>query len=249
MDHFKSIGFDISQLQEYPQKAYDNNDVVKGNKGKYYKLPTDSSSVLIIALRPEGIFRKWSIVGINPHFEGVTKNTILIESFQEDEEHLEAVCYAWMSPNEPKSNPPGEFPFLFNLAYADRFKKVDLLGIRNVKITCYPHQLFSIADQNVDFESFLEQSFGRPAKLAKQAFICEGLFNGSQKGKPVALITGTIESVEKRKNNISGFEFYTCVLKTFNCKIDVVFSTEQTNHIPEVGNLVAGRFWLSGEVI
>lgn len=66
--------------------------------------------------------------------------------------------------------------------------------------------------------------------------------------RPVARIAGTIAGFAKRKNELSGEEFYWLRVKTPIGEIDVVSDPKWLPVEPSAGHRVSGTFWLSGKI-
>ena len=63
------------------------------------------------------------------------------------------------------------------------------------------------------------------------------------------MILRIIKSFEKRQKNLTQQPFYWLIIDTYGGDIDIVADTNLLPTDPQIGGVVQGQFWLSGQIV
>ena len=116
----------------------------------------------------------------------------------------------------------------------------------NIQLSAFAHNV-DIYESEEDYD---KKNTSEP-KFAMEHFIPTGLF--ADEGQPAtahAMFGGIIKTAEKRKNPVTGLEFYHALVKTFGGEIDVVISPDliENGTALEKDYILTGYFWLSAKI-
>jgi hypothetical protein len=159
------------------------------------------------------------LVGFNPHFAGSGKMRVdLLSMIERDSSDFDGGFHARF----------GETEFVFD---APDFRMVAEGGFpREVEL-----QLTAFASNDFKIIPSFEQLFESVPPPEPEI-----------PARPVAKIAAEIVGFEKRKNELSGEEFYWIQTRSGDAEIDVVSDLKWITGEIKTGDFVTGTFWLSG---
>jgi hypothetical protein len=126
----------------------------------------------------------------------------------------------------------------------DRSYELQLVGFASSLVLC--------AEE--DFDRAQASFFGVDAlspnqmRLAREAFLPEGMFGASDEvgERATAMLTGRVEAVIERENQLSGSRFVQVRVQTLGGSLDIVAPPEALEHAPREPKLAIARVWLVG---
>ncbi len=246
MSNFSNVGFNIGteeELYEVLRKAYPKSKQITTNQGDYLIYTDGSGAQLFIQsnIREE-------IAGVNPHFSGKSRRKVcLTNAIERQESELDGAFHAWADPVNPDDPDTGIYPFVFDVP--------DFRTTGNIK---FPQtvdiQLAAFAQDILLFEN--EDAYNNHStevKFASKSFVPSGLFFSEERNTPgrpeaTAMFTGSILHFEKKKNELTGDEFYWFFTDTLGGLVDVVADVRLVEETPVVNGIIQGQFWLSGQL-
>ena len=234
--HFEAIGINIDSLEEMEDlfsKCLEHGIETDTKSGKYFFWNMGDGAELWGQLDPE------NEAGLNPHFSGVSSFNAILESEIKDEERpvMDGSIYC--------QSVEGQYPFVVDIPDM-KVHNITYPKTCNIQLSAFAH--------NVDIyeseEDYNKKNTSEP-KFAMEHFIPTGLF--ADEGQPAtahAMFGGIIKTAEKRKNPITGLEFYHALVKTFGGEIDVVISPDliENGTALEKDYILTGYFWLSAKI-
>jgi hypothetical protein len=178
-----------------------------------------------------------SLVSLDPYFigeseiEGKLKRVIYNERYHEGGFVIEC------------SNSKDQFPIYFSSKDITEEKDIILHQIKKVQLTAFPREVKFF--KNANDPEFVN------TKLAEKSFVPSGLFmdQSDEIEKPEAIISGKIKNIKKHINKFSDLPFISILIETLCGSIDVVIDPVAIDHTPFEGDIVAGKFWLSGQLL
>ena len=247
INHLSAIGFPVSSEDDFNNLV---SEMLKReaqiwktpNGGKYARIDDSSSGAeLWFYLDPED-----NVVGINPHFHGFSRmrSKIWEKEPSEFSEFEGGYFHCWAV---PRSDDDSEFPYIFS-SPDYLWNTVELEKEYDVQLAGFPHEVMCY-DSLDDFMNNRESDLN----LAPKAFIPIGSFIPKKDREnvhpdPTALLTGTIKSINERKNQFTGTTFLVVRTETLCGELDIVLLREWLNKDPLVGGVLEGTFWLSGKI-
>ena len=79
-----------------------------------------------------------------------------------------------------------------------------------------------------------------------------GMFQSSDgaenQAKASTWFIGTVRAAETRRNELSGNDFYCCLIETHGGTLQAVFPSDMFDHAPQIGNVISGKYWLTGRL-
>lgn len=246
MSNLSDIGFptpDEQSINELIMHVLEVARQVDCPRGFYLK-HTDPSGAEIYL---QGNFNQ-ELVGFNPHFVGSSRRRVRIErAVERDSSELDGGFFARAVSDAGDE----EYPFVF-----------DVPDFRTVLIAQYPFdadiQLTAFGSN--DFRIFADEAEYDGAqdgetKFASRSFIPVGTFNiAAEDGnepppRPIGRFSGEVTAAERRKNEMSGEEFWWMLVETLGGEVDVVIDPRYVPAEPKPGGIVEGTFYLSGRIL
>ena len=114
----------------------------------------------------------------------------------------------------------------------------------NVQLALFPEAVSVFANE-ADFNA---SQAGRPTQYASSSLIPSGLF-GDPPPRPEAIAAGTITGIKHHTNKLTGLPFISAAFDTFGGVYDLVLPNAADTKELAIGNIVFGRFWVSGKII
>ena len=137
-----------------------------------------------------------------------------------------------------------EFPIYWNSKDILDLRNINLPQSKKVQVSAFPREIKFF--QNINEPDFTKTN------LTEKSLIPTGLFTSSASPmeKPEAVLSGVIKEIKGFTNNFSGLDFLSLKVETLGGMINIVCDLSLINDSkPEVGNIVAGQFWLSGNFV
>ena len=139
----------------------------------------------------------------------------------------------------------GQYPFVADIPDM-KVHNITYPTTCNIQLSAFAHNI-DIYESEEDYD---KKNTSEP-KFAMEHFIPTGLF--ADEGQPAtahAMFGGIIKTAEKRKNPVTGLEFYHALVKTFGGEIDVVISPDliENGTALEKDYILTGYFWLSAKI-
>lgn len=249
MSNLSDIGFGIQSEEDFYsllERAYEKSTPLKTTKGTYFQFSDKSGAELWIQMSKQN-----ELIGVNPHFKGKSKRLVSITaSIDRPESVLDGAFHSWAAPMENGNPESGAYPFVFDVPNHKKYDEIEIPQTIEIQLSAFAQEL----DYYESEDAFDNGQEGEP-KWTSQSFVPSGLFNiddGDDPSPPEALgiFAGIIKLTEKSKNEFTGQEFYWMLVDTLGGEIDVLADPRFfENAIPNVGGVVHGQFWLSGNLL
>lgn len=244
---FSAIGFavssgeDLAALATHVAERADTFDVPDG---QYLRWAPPSGEQLWLQLT-----RKGDAMGMTPHFAGRGRMRVGIEARVTRQTHtpLDSTFLGWANPPDGAST-GGEYPFAFDCPNGALHASLPLPATMEVQMAAFAQQV-SIYRSDEDYRA-AQEAQGLP--FAPRSFIPSGLIAPS--GEPLnppeshALISGVVVETAEPRNSVTGQPFCWALVDTIGGTFDVVIDFELLDGPVAVGNIVAGWFWLTGQL-
>jgi hypothetical protein len=248
MSNLSNIGFDVATADDFfalLERVYPLCKPIKSPAGTYFVYADPSGAELYLQFNTKN-----ECLGADPHFNGKSRQKVcLTHVVERPDGELDGAFHAWANPQTPDSPDEASYPFVFD---APGFKAIGPINFpRNVEI-----QLSAFARELRVYssESAYEAAQEGPVKYATQSFIPIGLFSLSDDNAPtspeaLAVFSGVIKAVEKKRNQLTKQEFYWLLVNTLDGEVDVVADLRYFEQAPVLQGIVQGEFWLSGRLL
>ncbi len=234
--HFEAIGIKIDSMEEMEDlfsKCLEHGIETDTKSGKYFFWDMGNGAELWGQLDPD------NEAGLNPHFSGTSSFNAILESEIKDEERpvMDGSVYC--------QSVEGQYPFVADIPDM-KVHNITYPKTCNIQLSAFAHNI-DIYESEEDYD---KKNTSEP-KFAMEHFIPTGLF--ADEGQPAtahAMFGGIIKTAEKRKNPVTGLEFYHALVKTFGGEIDVVISPDliENGTALEKDYILTGYFWLSAKI-
>ena len=234
--HFEAIGIKIDSMEEMEDlfsKCLEHGIETDTKSGKYFFWDMGNGAELWGQLDSD------NEAGMNPHFSGTSSFNAILESEIKDEERpvMDGSVYC--------QSVEGQYPFVADIPDM-KVHNITYPKTCNIQLSAFAHNV-DIYESEEDYD---KKNTSEP-KFAMEHFIPTGLF--ADEGQPAtahAMFGGIIKTAEKRKNPVTGLEFYHALVKTFGGEIDVVISSDliENGTALEKDYILTGYFWLSAKI-
>ena len=234
--HFEAIGVKINSMEEMEElfsKCLEHGTEINTEYGKYYFWDMGNGAELWGQLDSD------NEAGLNPHFSGSSSFKAILEREIKDEERPA------MDGSLHCQSVEGQYPFAVDIPDM-KVRKVEFPKTCSIQLSAFAH--------NVDIyeseEDYNKKNTSEP-KFATEHFIPTGLFtDDGQTATAHAMFGGIIKTAEKRKNSVTGLDFYYALVKTLGGEIDVVISPDliKDGIVLKKGYILSGHFWLSAKI-
>ena len=234
--HFEAIGIKIDSMEEMEDlfsKCLEHSIETDTKSGKYFFWDMGNGAELWGQLDPD------NEAGLNPHFSGTSSFNAILESEIKDEERpvMDGSVYC--------QSVEGQYPFVADIPDM-KVHNITYPKTCNIQLSAFAHNI-DIYESEEDYD---KKNTSEP-KFAMEHFIPTGLFaDEGQQATAHAMFGGIIKTAEKRKNPVTGLEFYHALVKTFGGEIDVVISPDliENGTALEKDYILTGYFWLSAKI-
>jgi hypothetical protein len=246
--HFSDIGFRIESSEEILPLARSlpaDTPVTRTPAGEYFRWSPGGGAELWFQRDSD-----LRLVGMNPHFDAQTPTRARLTARQPDPDHsLDGGFHLWLDPAGPisdgdGSDSEGATPLFVDLPDYRAHDALRLPVDVDVQIAAFAHRLEVYATE-ADL-----RATGSP--MAVESLIPSGLFfpGGGTKtpARAEAILYGTVEATEVRRNGATGHDFLWARVRTFGGRLEIVADPSLTEVRPVVGGIVGGTFWLSARI-
>jgi len=245
MDHLSPIGFKVQSQNDLIgiiEKVFEKGRYLSAGNAKYIVYSDNSGIEFWLQLDKRGEF-----IGGNPHFYGKSKRKVVLWSIKTNlGNEMDGAFHCWSEPPNLENAEKETFPFIFELPDFSLYKNIIIPQDVEIQLTAFAQEINYFENEKVFAET---QKTG--LKLATRSFISSGLFaqNEEDEKDATAIFSGVILELEKKKNKLTGQEFYWMLVDTHGGEIDVVTNIELLKQIPKVTGIIQGFFWLTGKII
>lgn len=239
---FRTIGYTVNSAEDlmrwasFAQSHGKKIDIP--NKGAYYCLRSESGAELWAQSNLNN-----QIMGLHPGFSGVSEIQIKAEPFiNEQFTVLDGGYDCWLITDEQ------EYPLIFEAPNFCEIPTENNVIEYAAQVSAFAKEVSIFNDQE---EMNSDSKFG---SWASKSFVPIGTFPSLENDTdftpgPIAFFTGFIKSVELRKNEITNVSFYWFLIDSLSAEYDVLVDPQLINKQPKVGQILAGKFYLSGKIL
>ena len=245
MSDLSNIGFTINSEDEFAsliEKSFETASQIEVPWGFYIHFIDSSGAELWTQLNLEGEF-----IGVHPHFHGHSRRVVAItKEIEGTETELDGMFHAWANPVELTEPESGDYPFVFNVPDIKVLDEIDYPQNVEIQLSAFAIELDVYPNEDDYYGSQDEE-----LQFAVESFTPVGLFEEDEDDvpEPYAIFSGVVQQSEKRKNEMTGEEFYWMLVETLGGEVDVVASLDMCEELPNPLSVIQGQFWLSGRVL
>lgn len=245
MSNLSNIGFCIeseSEFFELAEKVYKIGQKIRVKNGSYVFYSDSSGAELWVQLDKNN-----SLIGMNPHFNGVSKRNVSItEEVKPLETILDGAFQCWADPTNQSEPESGYYPFVFDLPNSKAIKNIKFPFYTTIQLSAFTQEIEIFKNE----DNFYSSQQDEP-KFASQSFLPLGLFNNSEENQSGAygMFAGFIKECELKQNTLTKNHFYHLLVDTLGGEVDVVLDNKLAITEPEKDDIIKGQFWLSGKLI
>jgi hypothetical protein len=243
MSHFSNIGFNVNSQEEFVglcQNVYKKTLKIKASGGTYFQYSDPSGAELWIQENS-----KKELIGANPYFHGKSRRSVQLTSKHKKEpSELDGFFMCEALSQDDKSG--SLYPFAFDVPDMQALPKLEYPYVTKIQLSAFAHAI-DLYENEKEFE---EQ---RVVKMSSKSFIPSGLFSSNEGNKTspdtTGIFVGEVKEAQIKINSLSGKKFYWMLVETFGGEIDIVATISQIAKEPQKGNIVSGKFWLTGRIL
>ena len=249
MSNFSNIGFDVKSEEDFLsliEKVHEKSVSLKTSKGTYFQYSDKSGAELWVQMN-----NKNQVIGANPHFKGKSNRKVSVtSSINRSESILDGAFHSWANPTEMNEPESGDYPFVFDVPNHKKHEGIETPQIVEIQLSAFAQEM-----EYYESEDAFDKGQKEEMKWASQSFVPSGLFNPDSEGTPenpeaFGLFAGIIRETEKRRNELSGNDFYWMLVDTLGGEIDVLADPNFFDKdLPKPGGVIHGQFWLSGYLL
>lgn len=249
MSHFSDIGFTMHSQEDFEalvDSAYSKSTATKVNEGTYFVYSDKSGAEMWIQFNNDN-----ECIGANPHYNGKSRRTVcLTNTMERPESELDGAFHGWAAPAEKNNPESGDYPFVFDSPGFKTTGNIPFPVDYDIQLAAFAQEL-SVFDNEQEYDN----SQASETKYAVQSFIPTGLFAAAENPEDddppqaLAMFTGIIKQYERKRNGLTGHEFYWLLVDTLGGDVDVVADVLFFEKEPVKGGVLHGRFWLSGQLL
>ncbi len=223
MSNLSDIGFptpDETAINEMIIHVLEIAKPIKSARG-FYLIYSDPSGAEVFL---QGNFDQ-ELVGFNPHFAGSSRRAVTLgAAVERDSSELDGGF---------RANSTGvEGEFVFDVPDYRMVAEGELPRPAQIQLTAFASNDFKIGDAG-----------------SESAFVPAPIIDPEIPPRPIATISGRIIESEKRRNELSGEDFYWFKVVTEGGEVDIVSDPKWVLTEPNPGDGVSGTFWLSGRIV
>jgi len=240
--HFSDIGFKldeydyIDELTEFIEENTENTDKISAGDEHYLVVSVDDT----VEMWFHSVYGETDIACVEPHYrsgmyyEAAGAGWVYIE-----DERMTGLLKVMLD----------GYPLNLNVSSAACLPEFEAGAPCTCEISCFA-ETYSVYD---DLEDFTENNdYGdiyKPQDVIPVG--CYEKFGNDEVAETSrAIITGIVKEVEVKVNGYTGNEFYLVKIESLNNSFALLIDPELADYEPpEAGNVVMGRFWLTGKVI
>lgn len=249
MSHFSAIGFlvntndDINQLIDKILPLTEHHSTQQNLS--YLRYTDPSSAEIWLCINNDN----QEIVNIAPCFSSKTSQKFGINHVIPIAEGQwgDGMAHGWLNVCEYNNETgwdDGDYPLVIDLPNYLDYQAND--KIRTAYLTLFAEYV-DIFDDEDAFHTSQKRNSQEPG-LGSEFFSPSGMFTDDEQSEPTAIVLAglTVIEAQKRTNTISNREFYWCRASTYGGEYEAVFDLEMFDDVPKVGNIIFGRYWITG---
>ncbi len=246
MSNLSDIGFPVNSEDEFAillEQAYESGNHLDTEHGFYVRYADLSGAELWLQFDHQG-----ELIGMNPHFRSGSRIKVgLLSPVERSQSPLDGAWIAWTNPTDPSDPESGDYPFVFDAPDARLQPHLLYPGEATVQLAAFSQEVRYYPSP----EAFHLAQQEEEVPFAIQSFVPLGLFTEDADSSPdaTALITGIIQEIESRKNQLSGQPFMVARLQSLGLEIDLLLDPLEMPESPKVGAVIQCQAWLSGQII
>ena len=242
MSNLSDVGFPTNsneELNKLVENWLKNITEIPCQKGSYLKFADESGAEIYLQMNFSG-----ELVGFNPYFNGKSRRKVFItELIERDTSELDGAFHAWANGEKIDD---GDYPFVFDVP--NMFSsQTDLPVACEIQLNAFATNDLALFES----EQLFADSQTDEIKLASQSFIPIGLFRQNEGIPPQAhaKFAGIVKEFELQTNQFTGANFYWFLVETLGGEIDVVSDPNYIKNEPQIGSIIHGSFWLTGQIL
>ncbi len=248
MSHFSAIGFlvNIDDIYQLIGKILPLAEHHGTQQNLSYLRYTDPSGAEVWLCSNND---NQEIVNVMPCFSSKTSQKFGINHILpiEDGQCGDGMAHGWLNAHDYDNDEgwnDGYYPLVIELPNYLDYQADD--KIRTAYLTLFAEDVDIFDDENA-FDEWQKQD-GRELSFSSEFFGPSGMFTDDEQSEPTAIVLAglTVIEAQKRTNTISNREFYWCRASTYGGEYEAVFDLEMFDDIPKVGNIIFGRYWITG---
>ncbi len=190
-----------------------------------------------------------NMVGMNPHFNAVTPTRTRLTARQPDATYpLDGGFHLWLDPqplDEDGDAETGAAPLFVAVPDYRAHDALELPIELDLAIAAFAHTLEVYATE--------AEMHATGSMMSVQSLIPSGLFlpGGVVKSpaRAEAILYGTVEATEMRRNGATAREFIWARVQTFGGRLEIVADQSLAATSPVAGGIIGGTFWMSARLL
>lgn len=191
------------------------------------------------------------VIAMRQHFAGNLYQYISINgAIPSSESPLVGYYCGWVNPDVDRDDEEisidGDYPVVFDCTAFDYYRELPFPVIARVQLTAFAIQ-FGIVDPAKERPTISEP----PVRLGDEFYIPTGTLHPDTEEKytPIAMFGGTVTSCRVLYNMVSKQNFTHATIRTYGMEIDTVIAQHSLERTLKEGDLVQGRFLITGNII
>lgn len=241
--HFSMVGYDLdaSSIEAFQTELVEITDrceiVVLDDRHTLCRIADAQGGEIYLGLVSDG--PGFSLHTANPAFTGSSRMPVRYQATV-SEAQWEPFEYALSVTVSDL-----DIPVLIDLADPREIGEFTEGQALMLDVTAFTYNPQLYVDENAYYEA--QKEGGEETVFASNHFIPSGLFG--EKPQAYAMFAGEILQAELKTTSM-GTSYWTTLVKTLDdVTINVVFDDISTKEPPQVGQLLAGEFWLSAHIV
>jgi hypothetical protein len=249
MQHcWRSLGFNIDSMDDFKAlglRAAKSGTPLTTPYGTYIRWDIGGGPQLWVQIKQDTRI----ILGWHTHFAGRAQMRLALtrRMLTQDNDPLEGAFHGWADPRTDDAT-EGQYPLLFHAPNFAMYDYLSLPAVRTVQLTAFAH---SLSVYPGDEEYFAAQT--TTVKFAAESFLPLGLFPAKDRPDappvPFAQFAGHVLKAASLTNPMTGIPYHWARIRTVGGEADMVADTQTYGGAIAEGNVVSGRFWLSGHIV
>lgn len=185
------------------------------------------------------------MVWLNPHFRGTTSVRMsLVSHIARPGVPLDGAFYGVMNP-DPHHLEKGTVDLVFDLPDDALHRDLELPVVRQVQLAAFAQRLDAFPDE----ASYMQAQEGGIV-YAVESLVASGMYvQPGELPEARVLLSGRVLAAELLVNPATGLLFQWARVRTLGGEVDVVADTAVVHGLIQVGGIISGAFWLSGQLL
>ncbi|OOS25080.1 hypothetical protein B0680_02975 [Moraxella pluranimalium] len=239
MSHFSTIGFDVKTSDDLlllTENILQMAHRYSTHKKAVYFCYTDPSGAQIWVCKDK---KRGDIINTIPSFLPKQTQKIGVLKIKPKGTNKKVFAHAWLNPIYYDNHSiDGDFPLVIHLP--------DYLNhqIKKNAQTAYLTLFANDVELYVDTHEFYKCNDKGGVKIAHESFFAIEVFDKIPHSQ--VLVSGTVLKSELRTNQLTNNPFYWCLIQTYASNYEAVYPFDMFYKIPEVGNIIFGKYWITG---